>query len=268
VTASATPRRRRFAPYLAAARLAARDQTTGWAEAVGRAAFLAVLLFIFSSLWQHVPMSGAAADPRRLLWYLAITEWVFLSVPSIHLTLERDVRTGDVAYRLPRPVSYLGMRVAEAFGVALVRLAILGVVAAGLAFALSGGLPPAPASLLLALPLGVLAVLLGTLAQAAVGATAPWVDDVSPIYWIWQKAAFVLGGLIVPLHLYPDWLRTAVAWTPFAVLLNGPARTAFAPSTADVLETAGLLVLWVVLVGALARAIHHRGLRALGVHGG
>lgn len=258
----------RLAPYLAAARLAARDQTTGWAEAVGRAAFLAVLLFIFSSLWQHVPMEGAAADPRRLLWYLAITEWVFLSVPSVHLTLERDVRTGDVAYRLPRPVSYLGMRVAEAFGVALVRLALLGVVAAGLAWGLSGGLPPSPGVLLAALPLGVLAVLLGTLAQAAVGATAPWVDDVSPIYWIWQKAAFVLGGLIVPLHLYPDWLRTAVAWTPFAVLLNGPARTAFGPTAAEVLATAGLLVAWGVAFAALAWAVHRKGLKALGVHGG
>lgn len=268
MTAARPSPRARLAPYLAAARMAARDQTTGWAEAAGRAAFLAVLLLIFSSLWRHVPMEGAAADPRRLLWYLAITEWVFLSVPSIHLTLERDVRTGDVAYRLPRPVSYLGMRVAEALGVALVRLALLGVVAGGLAWGLSGGLPPSPASLLAALPLGVLAVTLGTLAQAAVGATAPWVDDVSPIYWVWQKAAFVLGGLIVPLHLYPDWLRAAVAWTPFAVLLNGPARTAFAPTAADVLATGASLVGWAAAFAALAWGVHRRGLKALGVHGG
>lgn len=262
----------RLAPYVAAARLAARDQTTGVAEAVGRAAFLAVLLLIFASLWRHVPMGRADADPRRLLWYLALTEWVFLSVPSIHLTLERDVRTGDLAHRLPRPVSYLGMRIAEAMGVGLVRLTLLGAVAAGLAFLLSGGLPPSPAMLLFALPLGVLAVALGTLAQAAVGATAVWVDDVSPIYWIWQKAAFVLGGLVVPLHLYPDGIREAVAWTPFAVFLHGPGRTAFLPATgeglASVLDAGWKLALWVVVFAGLARATLRRGLRATGVHGG
>lgn len=259
---------RRLAPYLAAARLAARDQTSGVAEAVGRATFLAVLLVIFSSLWHHVSFGDADADPRRLLWYLAITEWVFLSVPSVHLTLERDVRTGDVAYRLPRPVSYLGTRVAEAVGVGLVRLGLLGVVAVGLTSLLAGGLPPRPAALLLALPLGALALLLGILAQTAVGATAPWVDDVSPIYWLWQKSAFVLGGLIVPLHLYPGWLRDLVAWTPFAVLLNGPARAAFAPGLDEVARTAGLLLGWCAAAGAAAVALHRRGLRSLGVHGG
>lgn len=259
---------RRLAPYLAAARLAARDQASGGAEAVGRAAFLAVLLLIFSSLWRHVPTGAAGTDPTTLLWYLALTEWVFLSVPSVHLTLERDVRTGDVAYRLPRPVSYLGMRVAEALGVAAVRLVVLGVTAGGLAAGLGGGLPAHPAGLLVAVPLGGLAVLLGILAQAAVGATAPWIEDVSPLYWVWQKAAFVLGGLIVPLHLYPEGLRRVVEWTPFAVLLNGPASAVFAPDAASVARTAALLVGWVLVFAWTARAVHRRGLSSLGVHGG
>jgi ABC-2 type transport system permease protein len=265
---NAAPRRRRLAPYVAAARLAVRDQATGWADAIGRVAFLAVLLFIFSSLWRHVPMGDAAADPRSLLWYLAITEWVFLSVPAVHLTLERDVRSGDVAYRLPRPVSYLGMRIAEALGSGLVRFGMLGVAAMALAALLSGGLPPRPLLLFATVPLALAAMVLCLLAQAAVGATAAWVDDVSPIYWVWQKCAFVLGGLIVPLHLYPAWLRDAIAWTPFAVLLNGPARTAFAPDAPEVLRIAALLLFWIVVFAWLARAVHRKSLASLGVHGG
>lgn len=265
---SARAPRLRLAPYLAAARLAARDQASGGAEALGRAAFLAVLLLIFSSLWRHVPTAASGTDPTTLLWYLAITEWVFLSVPAVHLTLERDVRTGDVAYRLPRPVSYLGMRVAEAAGVAAVRLVVLAVTAGGLCLLLGDGLPAHPAGLLVALPLGVAAVLLGIVAQAAVGATAPWVEDVSPLYWVWQKAAFVLGGLIVPLHLYPEGLRRVVEWTPFAVLLNGPASAVFAPDGAATARTAGLLVGWVAVFTLVARGVHRRGLSRLGVHGG
>jgi ABC-2 type transport system permease protein len=260
--------RLRLAPYLAAARLSARNQATGREEAIGRAAFLAVLLVIFSQLWKHVPLSGSGATPTSLVWYLAITEWVLLSVPPIHVDMERDVRTGEIAYLLPRPVSYVGFRVAEAIGAMATRLVLLGVVAAGIAYLLGGGLPEHPASLLGAAVLGVLAATLGVVTQAAIGATAVWVVDVSPVYWIWQKAAFVLGGLVLPLHLYPGWLQSIARWTPFSAFLNGPARTVFRSDAADVLATGGLLVFWLVLAALSAVWLHRRGLRVLDVNGG
>jgi ABC-2 type transport system permease protein len=258
----------RVAPYLAAARLAARSQATGRSEAIGRAFFLAALMVIFSQLWKHVPLAGSGVTSTALVWYLAITEWVLLSVPSIHVDMERDVRTGDIAYLLPRPVSYLGVRVAEALGSMVVRLAILGVVAAGLAFLLGGGLPERPEALAGAAVLGVLAATLGVVAQAAIGATAVWIVDVNPVYWIWQKAAFVLGGLVLPLHLYPTWLQAIARWTPFSAFLNGPARTVFAPEVSDMLATGGLLVLWLSLAALAATWLHRRGLRVLDVNGG
>ena len=66
------------------------------------------------------------ATMRELLWYLAITEWVILSLPPIHLRIESDVRTGDIAYRLPRPISYLGSRLAEEAGDVALRMTTLG----------------------------------------------------------------------------------------------------------------------------------------------
>ena len=69
-------------------------------------------------LWDVVAAQGAVsgASRRELVWYLAITEWIVLSLPLVHLTIEQDVKTGDIAYRLPRPISYLGFRLAESAG--------------------------------------------------------------------------------------------------------------------------------------------------------
>lgn len=267
-SAAAARSRFRLAPYLAAARLAARNQASGRSEAIGRAVFLGALLVIFSQLWRHVPLEGSGTDAKTLLWYLAVTEWVLLSVPPVHTDLERDLRSGDIAYMLPRPVSYLGFRVAESLGIVAVRLAILGVVAAGLAFVLAGGLPAHPEGLLGAAALGVLATALGVVAGAAIGSTATWVVDVSPVYWIWQKAAFVLGGLVLPLHLYPGWLQALAKWTPFSAYLNGPARSLFSPAADAVLATGLVLVGWIAVFGLLATWLHRRSLRILDVNGG
>jgi ABC-2 type transport system permease protein len=260
-------RRSRARAYAAAAWIAARHAWASRFEIVGRAAFLALLLWVFSRLWRAVPV-GRGADARSLLWYLAITEWVLLSVPFVHLDLERDVRSGDLAYLLPRPVSYVGVRVAESLGTLAVRLATLGVVGGALATALSGGLPPDPRGLLLVVPMGALAGVFGVLAQAGIGLLAVWLQDVSPVYWVWQKAAFVLGGLILPLHLYPGWLAATARWTPFAAFLHGPGRLAFGLDAPAAIETAAMLVGWTALAAWGLHAVHRAALRVLDVNGG
>ena len=67
----------------------------------------ASILFIFSRVWQVIGVARGTARCRRrreLVWYLALTEWAVLSVPMVFLAIEADVRSGDIACRLVRPV--------------------------------------------------------------------------------------------------------------------------------------------------------------------
>ncbi len=258
------------AKYLALARASARRALLERAALLGRVVFMGVILFIFSRVWDAVLARGVVAGAGRaeLIWYLAVTEWCLLSVPALFLAIEADVRSGDVACRLLRPVSYLGAYLAEAFGEAALRLVVLGPAGAAFAAALAGGLPADPRGLLLALPLGVLATALALLSTAAIGMSAFWIIDTSPIYWIWQKLAFVLGGLLLPLELYPEWLRSIARFSPFPAMLWGPGRTAFGYAPVAVLETLSELVVWTALVSAGLAWLSRRARLRLTVNGG
>jgi ABC-2 type transport system permease protein len=237
---------------------------------LGRLAFYGVILLIFSKLWAVVAERGAIAEatPRELLWYLAITEWVMLSMPLIHLQIESDVRRGDIAYLLPRPISYIGSRIAESGGDFLLRAAVLAVAGCAFAGLLSGGLPEDPRGLLLALPLGLVAGYVGLCFHAAVGLCAVWLQDCSPVYWIWQKCAFILGGLMLPLEVYPDWLREIALWTPFSALMHGPGRMAFGWQPDFAALVAAKLLFWAVVATALLAWVHRRAMTRLEVNGG
>jgi len=256
--------------YLAVARTGLRQRLSERGELVGRAGFYAVILLIFSRLWavviQEDVIPGAGAT--ELVWYLAITEWVMLSLPAIQLDIEADVRSGDIAYRLPRPLSYLGGRLAEAAGDAALRLVTLGVTGACLAWWLGGGFPADLRGMLWVLPLGVLAVCVGLSFHATIGLAAFWLQDCSPVYWIWQKLAFVLGGLMLPLEIYPHWLRTIAAWTPFSALMHGPGRMALGHDPAFAGWVAIKLLLWCAISTALLGWVYRRALRVLDVNGG
>ncbi len=258
--------------YLAIALTSARRALAERGALAGRVVFLGVILFIFSRVWGTVLGHGAVAiegaGKTELIWYLAVTEWCVLSVPPTYLAIEEDVRSGEIACRLVRPVSYLGAMLAEALGETGLRLCVLGPAAASMAFALAGGLPADPLGLLLAIPLGPLASALAVLSTAAIGLSAFWIVDTSPIYWVWQKLAFVLGGLLLPLELYPEWLRALAHLSPFPAMIWGPGRMAFGFAPEAALETIVDLSIWGALIAAGLAWLSRRARRRLSVNGG
>jgi ABC-2 type transport system permease protein len=252
------------------ARLSFRQTLAQRAAWVGRAVFLVLILIVFSRLWLAVEQAGGlgGTSARDMLWYLAITEWIVIGLPLTHLSIEQDVRSGDIAALLPRPLPWIAVKVAEGLGSLAVRLLALGVTGFAGAWVLAGGLPREPGGLLLALPLGVLAGVLGTLFHALVGLSSFWMTDCSPVHWVFQKLCFLLGGLILPLAIYPGWLRAAAEVTPFAAMLSGPGRMALGFDLALAFETAARLVVWTGIAALLTAFFWRRALRRLDVGGG
>ncbi len=246
--------------HVAIAALAARHALHARGEALARAVFYIAILLVLSRLWQAL---GAGSS---YVWYVALTEWVTLAMPLLSTDIEEDIRRGDIAYRIARPVSYLWTKVAEGFGGGLVRLLMIGGIGGVAAWILTGG--PPPKGVLLSLPLATLSFFLLVLWQTAIGLTAFWVGDTQPFFWIWQKLLFMLGGLLFPLEIYPEWLQRAAYCTPFAPLLHGWARLAFDPDPALAAKALLLLLGWGVALTAFLAWLYRRALRVMDVNGG
>jgi ABC-2 type transport system permease protein len=254
--------------YLAFARIARRQALRERTETYGRAVLFAVFLAVFSALWRAVSESGMPirAEPETLVWYLAVTEWIVLGVPAVFVGIEEDVKRGDIAYRLPRPVSYLASVLAEGVGQLSVRMPILGVAGFGLAWLFTGRLPEDPLGLLWAVPLVLFATFVLMVFYAILGLMTFWVGEVGPFYWVFQKLLFVLGGLMLPLDLYPDAVLEVASFTPFPRLLYGPGSLVLGHG--NVLELGAWLFLWLVVGLTTAAVLFKRARRSLELNGG
>jgi len=242
-----------LAKYVAFSRISATEARREPNELYGRMAFFVVILGVFSSLWRAVSEAGMplAADPKSLVWYLAATEWILLSAPPIHVEIQEAIRRGDVVYRLGHPVSYVAAEFARGLGLLAVRAPFLGVTAFVCAFAFTRWTPPLKA-LLIVVPFGFAASALITALYLAIGLLAFWLQDVAPIYWVWQKLMFVLGGLMLPLEVYPEFIQHAAVFTPFPSLLAAPASFVLGTSLMTPGVLARNLILW---SGATAFAV-------------
>lgn len=257
------------AKYAAFSRVAIARACRERADVYGRVAFFAVILGVFSSLWQAAAEAGlpTANEPRALVWYLAVTEWIVLSTPQIHLDMQEGIRAGDVVYRLGRPVSYVVAELAAAFGVLVVRLPLLGVTACLCAFAFTGWIPPAR-GFAIAVPFGLAAAALLAALHVWIGLLAFWLHDVSPVYWVSQKLLFILGGLMLPLEIYPAVIQRIAALTPFPALLAGPASFMLAHGGATPAALARNLAFWCVVTAVGLGWTFRRAAADMTVNGG
>ena len=261
--------RHRLMKYAAFFRVAAARARQDRGELIGRMLFFAVILGVFSSLWRAAAGAGlpATAEPRALVWYLAATEWILLSAPMIHLDIQEAVRRGDVIAQLGRPVSYTGSTFAEGLGVLAVRAPALGLTAYACAFMFTGW-APSLGVIARVVPIGLAGSALITALYLLVGLLAFWMSDISPIWWVWQKLMFILGGLMLPLQFYPDVIRRIARFTPFPAALAGPASLVFDSGAANVGVHLRDLGIWSLITMLAIWTLFRRVTSTLTVNGG
>jgi ABC-2 type transport system permease protein len=237
------------------------------------AAFMALVLFVFVQLWTATyeqagggPIAGLTRGD--LIWYLVLTETVVLSAPRISQKIDEEVKSGELALTLVRPYNYVLYHLARYWGEAALRLPLN--FAAGATIALAACGPPAvtPLSAAAGLVALALALTLNFAVETAIGLTAFWFEDTMPFFWIYQKLVFSLGGLFLPLDLFPQVLAAIARFLPFAGVTYAPARL-FVSFSWEAL--AGLLmvqVLWLLALGCLMALVYTRAVRKVNIHGG
>jgi ABC-2 type transport system permease protein len=237
----------------------------GWHEAAaaplalcGRAVLYVVVLAIFARLWQVTPLGELpppAPSAAQLLWYLAITEWIVFAGGMPYRDVEADITGGQIAVALQRPIPYGAAVMARWTGGTAFHLVALGVIGTAAAWALTGTLSLTLAVLPGLLLAGGIAVVLILLCHLQLGYLALWLGSAAPAFWVWQKATFVMGGLLIPLTLYPSPWHGIAAASPFASMLFAPGSLAFDSSVPHVASVLGGQIFWLALLGALSVAL-------------
>ena len=148
------------------------------------------------------------------------------------------------------------------------RLPTLGCAAFGWAWVFTREFPSEPASWLWAIPLAAFAAVVLTVIYLLIGALAFWLGETAPVHWVCQKLLFVLGGLMLPLELYPRTLLTVAHLTPFPAMLYAPASLVLGTAGTSAGTVACWLGVWFALLVALAALLLRSAHRKLQLGGG
>jgi ABC-2 type transport system permease protein len=241
-------------------------------ELIGRSLLIMPFMWVFYQLWK-VTFSAAEAETINsmtlysTMWYLMMAETIELSRPQIARTISDNVKDGSIAYILNKPYNFLLYQFSNSMGETIFRT-LLNALFGGIVVWWLVGPPPALPGWLFAF-----FALLGTWIMnfcitCLIGLSAFLVEEISPFMWIYQKFVFILGGFLIPLDFYPDWLQSIAKALPFAYMIYGPSKLFVAPSVELFVNIISLQLVWIVVLGLILIAAYRHGVSYLTVNGG
>ena len=235
-----------------------------WVTFVGQTI---VQLVIARALWQNIfestgqeVMEGFTL-PMMTLYYLIVPIGNKMLTGENVGFLSREIYDGSFNRYLIYPISffqyktltYLTYSAFYAFQLVVVYL-IYQLIQNG--FVTSG--------MLINLALGIFLYLSASFAYAMlamfVELISLWADNIWTLMVMVRFFCFFFGGSFVPLAFFPEWLRSALEYTPFPYLISLPARTLMGMSSMNEIMTGiGFLFLWGLVFNMCARALWNKG---------
>lgn len=193
-------------------------------DLLGRTLFLLGILFIFSAISRKLNVNIVFQE--KFMWYVTCNHWVLLSLPSPE-ELSSCCRFRPLFFLFCNRLFPLGL-----FSFIFVRLQ-----AHSLYFS--------PHFFFWLLTLGVLAGTLSILIQMTLQLGFSYKGKNAFLsLWIYQKLLFLLGGLFLPLSIYPSWLELIASYTPFSTILSDRSQLIFSCDLSSVSHILLSLVGW------------------------
>lgn len=251
----------------------------GFLEAVAYPAELLVWVLsttmplIMLALWSAVAQGGPVGrfgEPEFVAYFLCTFIVRQLTGAWVAWEMNYEVRQGTLALKLLRPVHPLWTYATENLAALPMRLvvalpmAVIALIAVG-----SGQLSRDPLiwSIWCLAMLG--AWLITFLVNLAIGCLALYMESSLKLMDLWLAVFFVFSGYLIPIELFPVWMRNALDWMPFRYQIGFPVEL----MTSALSRTAALEMLlrqWGFVGGLLllASALWRGGLKRFAAYGG
>ncbi len=224
-----------------------------------------VFFFVKYNVWTSIYAMDGVDDIRgynleRMLGYQV---WVmivgFLAQGYMGTRLAEDIRLGRISSYLLYPFEFWKFHTAKFLAFQVLEILVAAVT---LGATLLLGLVKLPEWEMLAAG-ALFSLLVGFFWFAvsyAIGLAAFWLEETWVLRVLFMTVSNFLSGAVLPLEIFPRWIRTLLDYTPFPYVTFVPVKIFMGQATGSLWAASANVLLWTLLAGLLAGAIWKRGI--------
>ena len=205
-----------------------------------------------------------------MIWYVIITEllWSSISGRGLCRKICEDVRSGNIAYNINKPYSYVEYSLFSHAGATTVKFVLLTIIGMSLGFVFLNSFPSLNILEILGVLLTcILALVINMFLIISIGLISFFIEDAIPFYWVYSKLILVVGT-IFPIEFFPKLLQPIIKFSPIYVVCYGPAKL-FVNFRLDLfLQILLFQVVYLIISFIICHLIYKKGVKRLNVNGG
>ncbi len=237
-----------------------------WINTVfGFAVHFSVTWFLWRAMFAEsgqATIRGFSFDAMVLYYFVVIMLSKVVRGQEFEGAISTDIYEGALNRYLVYPVRYAVFKFAQTIGglLPLVIHTVLFTLVCPLVIDVPAELVPSIGSVLMASVSIAAAVVLHFAIIIPIQAVAFWADNVWSLVVALRFVSNFLGGLLVPLALFPDWSRGVIDVLPFRFLFSVPTRTLLGQvGPQEWAINLAWTFAWILVIAAFGRAVWKRG---------
>ncbi|MBM9501381.1 ABC-2 family transporter protein [Leptospira sp. 201903071] len=229
-------------------------------------------LAILTSVWQSVSGNDLEGGRSResLILYAVISTLIKVSFGRQDGLVSSKIKNGTIVFDLLKPIRFPLIVFADTIGVSIYHLLSRSFPLLILAYAvLDLRFAPELVSIFSFLLVYGLAFLIFFLIGFLISSLSFYFTEVFSFFLLYFALITLFSGAVIPLDLFPDFLRSVSSWLPFAYLYYYPTQVLTSQPIG--MEYGELIARYFLMIGILtaaASAIYLSGLKRLELAGG
>lgn len=228
----------------------------------------AIHVFVFNELWDYILQGKenvAGYTKPQLIWYIIIGEFIMYSCNRSYKYISEQVKSGQIANMLIRPVDFIKYMVADDLSV-VVKTIINAVCAVILGVVFAGGIEITALGLFIAIISIVISIIMGIYIQIIIGLSAFYSEENESFWLIIQKLMLFL--VFTPLEFYPVVIQRIFMLLPTTYLTYAPARIFTKFELVPSLTILACQIAAFIVLSIGARMLYKKGVEKINVNGG
>jgi ABC-2 type transport system permease protein len=236
-----------------------------------KALFILLILFIFVNIWKAAYAGKAVIEGftiAMMMWYLLFTESIVTSTSSVIKEVNKEIQGGDIVYQLNKPYHYILYHLSRALSYRAIGFVVTFSMGAILVWIMVGGFNFNLLSIPAIIIIIALALILDFFMIMSIALLAFWFEDTNSFRWVYDKFLFTIGGMLIPLEIFPKWLSNISGVLPFSFVAYYPAKMFVNFNVNELLRVIIYQIGYIFIFAVLAFTIYHFGSRRLNINGG
>lgn len=256
--------------YVATFRIYIQESFQYFADLVGSGFVTLLYVFIFYSLWSTIYNFHQVAGFSlvAIVWYYGAAQILRSGGGRPVKDISLVIQNGTIINYMNKPISFLWFQASTQIGRNFMLLISSSVLVSVFLYFVIGALE----TVWFFIPLAILTMLFGVVINFLLGFTiatsAFWIEDANPLHWVYDKIVFLLGGLLFPIDLLPDFFMKIARFLPTSYFIYYPAKLFSNFDLSLFFEVIIGQLFYLVVLVLLANYLLKRGTKKLSVNGG